>query len=240
VPGRNVLAVAADNAVAGPAGLAAKLEITGEDGKVTREISGDAWRVAKEAGERWEKPDFDDSKWVAVRVVAAMGAGPWGQVAVGDARAWIMHTASPIFRKAFSLKAAPARATVNICGLGYYELHLNGHKVGDRVLDPLFTRYDRRVLYATYDVTDQLAVGPNALGVMLGNGFYNSQSRDAWNFDKTPWRDQPTLRAQLRVEYADGNTETTPPASTIRPGPRRQWSTGPRAGSAPRLRSPSA
>jgi alpha-L-rhamnosidase len=97
---------------------------------------------------------------------------------------------------------------VNTCGLGYYELHLNGHKVGDRVLDPLFTRYDRRVLYATYDVTDQLAVGPNALGVMLGNGFYNSQSRDAWNFDKTPWRDQPTLRAQLRVEYADGNTET--------------------------------
>ena len=60
---------------------------------------------------------------------------------------------APLFRKAFTLAKPPVSARVYICGLGYYELHLNGGKVGDHVLDPAFTRYDRRALYVTYDVT---------------------------------------------------------------------------------------
>lgn len=86
-------------------------------------------------------------------------------------------------------------------------MRLNGAKVGDRVLDPIFTQYNNRVLYATYDVTKQLAQGKNALGVMLGNGFYNPFARDAWYFEKAPWRDDPTMLAQLRLEYADGTSE---------------------------------
>jgi len=80
---------------------------------------------------------------------------------------------APMLRTEFSLDAGVTAARLAICGLGYYELRLNGRKVGDRVLDPTVTQYDRRVRYATYDVTDALARGANAIGVVLGNGWYN-------------------------------------------------------------------
>ncbi len=110
---------------------------------------------------------------------------------------------APLFRKAFTLARRPQSARIYLCGLGYYELHLNGAKVGDHVLDPAFTRYDRRALYVTYDVTRQLKRGPNALGVILGNGWYNMHTRCVWDFDKAPWRDRPTLLCQLEIIFDD-------------------------------------
>ncbi|MCU0913467.1 MAG: glycoside hydrolase family 78 protein [Planctomycetes bacterium] len=110
---------------------------------------------------------------------------------------------APLFRKAFSVAKRVQSARVYVCGLGYYELRLNGDKVGDHVLDPAFTRYDRRALYATYDVTRQLRKGPNALGVILGNGWYNMHTRCVWDFDKAPWRDRPALLCQLEITFDD-------------------------------------
>ena len=72
------------------------------------------------------------------------------------------------------------RARVYVSGLGYYELRLNGQRVGDHVLDPGWTTYSKRVLYSTYDVTDQLKRGPNALGVMFGNGWFNPLPLRLW------------------------------------------------------------
>jgi alpha-L-rhamnosidase len=115
---------------------------------------------------------------------------------------------APYFRKGFALSKEPKTARVYICGLGYYELHLNGAKVGDHVLDPALTRYDRRALYVTYDVTDQLRQGANALGVILGNGWYNMHTRAVWDFDKAPWRGRPTVRCQLEVTFTDGSRRT--------------------------------
>ena len=112
---------------------------------------------------------------------------------------------APLFRKGFILAQEPVGARVYICGLGYYELHLNGAKVGDHILDPAFTRYDRRALYVTYDVTEQLKKGQNAIGVILGNGWYNMHTRAVWDFDKAPWRDRPVLRCQIEVTFADGS-----------------------------------
>jgi alpha-L-rhamnosidase len=120
---------------------------------------------------------------------------------------WSQTSPSPVFRTTFHLSRPVKSATVSIAGLGYYELHLNGDKVGDHVLDPAFTRYDRRVLYVTYDVTDRLQQGKNAIGVMLGNGWYNSHTRCVWDFDQAPWRDQPKVLLQLRVVLADGSVE---------------------------------
>ena len=115
---------------------------------------------------------------------------------------------SPVFRKSFEIDRPIRSATVNVCGLGFYELHLNGGKVGDHVLDPSFTRYDKRALYATYDVTDRVKQGHNAIGAMLGNGWYNPAARDAWNFDKSPWRDRPWLILRLRIVLNDGSVQT--------------------------------
>lgn len=77
-------------------------------------------------------------------------------------------------RKEFNLDKKVIRARAHICGLGYYELRLNGRKVGRNVLDPAWTTYDKRVLYITYDVTDSLRPGANAAAVMLGQGWYKS------------------------------------------------------------------
>jgi alpha-L-rhamnosidase len=120
---------------------------------------------------------------------------------------------APMLRRAFTLEGKIKQARAYICGLGYYELHLNGTKIGDHLLDPGYTRYDKRALYVTYDVTDALRRGKNAVGVILGNGWYNVQTRAVWDFHKAPWRAAPKLLMQLRVEYTDGRIETIGTAS---------------------------
>ena len=115
---------------------------------------------------------------------------------------------APMLRRAFTLEGRIKQARAYLCGLGYYELHLNGKKIGDHLLDPGYTRYDKRALYVTYDVTDALRRGKNAVGVILGNGWYNVQTRAVWDFHKAPWRAAPKLLMQLRVEYTDGRIET--------------------------------
>lgn len=115
---------------------------------------------------------------------------------------------APYFRKTFaaSKKIRSARAYIAVAGL--YELYLNGRKVGDHRLDPMYTRFDRRTLYVTYDVTDYVAQGANAVGVLLGNGWYNHQSTAVWNFHKAGWRGRPTFCMDLRITYEDGSVET--------------------------------
>eukprot|EP01114_Cavostelium_apophysatum_P010577 TRINITY_DN2447_c0_g1_i1.p1 TRINITY_DN2447_c0_g1~~TRINITY_DN2447_c0_g1_i1.p1 ORF type:complete len:1110 (+),score=243.84 TRINITY_DN2447_c0_g1_i1:27-3332(+) len=75
-------------------------------------------------------------------------------------------------RTEFNLDQAPQRARAYICGLGYNELYINGQKVGDAKLDPGWTTYVNRSLYTVHDVTSLLVEGENAVGVMLGNGWY--------------------------------------------------------------------
>jgi alpha-L-rhamnosidase len=79
-------------------------------------------------------------------------------------------------RKEFDLKARPARARIYLAGLGYYELRINGRKAGDHVLDPGWTTWEKRVLYTVYDVTSLLRQGPNAVAVMLGEGWYKNRA----------------------------------------------------------------
>jgi alpha-L-rhamnosidase len=112
------------------------------------------------------------------------------------------------FRHGFRLDKAIVSARVYIAAAGLYELTIDGKRVGDRVLDPMYTRFDRRNLYVTYDVTEFLRPGYNSIGVLLGNGWYNLQSTAVWYFDKAPWRARPALCLDLRITYADGSTET--------------------------------
>jgi alpha-L-rhamnosidase len=120
---------------------------------------------------------------------------------------WKQSEPSPLLRKTFTLDKDIRHAALYISAPGFYEAYLNGSKVGDHVLDPAFTRYDRSCLYVSYDVSEMVSQGANAIGVMLGNGWYNVFTRAAWNFDSAPWRDKPKLLAQLRIEYTDGSTE---------------------------------
>ena len=118
---------------------------------------------------------------------------------------------APLFRKEFQLDKKISRARVYVSGLGYYELRLNGQRVGDHVLDPGWTTYAKRVLYSTYDVTDQLKRGRNALGVMLGNGWFNPLPLRLWGHINP--RDnltvgEPRVILQLVAEFTDGTSQT--------------------------------
>lgn len=104
---------------------------------------------------------------------------------------------SPLFRKEFYVEKNVKRARIYISGLGLYELYINGEKIGDRVLDPGQTDYDKRVLYTVYDVSEKIKKGKNAIGVILGNGRYV----------KDYGYDFPKLILQLLIEYEDSSLE---------------------------------
>ncbi len=120
---------------------------------------------------------------------------------------------APLFRKEFALEKNIARARIYVSGLGYYELHLNGQRVGDHMLDPGWTTYSKRVLYSTYDVTKLLKPGRNALGVLLGNGWFNPLPLRLWG--SINLRDHltigpPRVILQLAIDYADGTSQIVP------------------------------
>ena len=104
---------------------------------------------------------------------------------------------APLLRKEFTISKEIKKARVYISGIGWYELNLNGKKVGDHVLDPATTDYNDRILYTTYDVTGMLNRGVNALGVMLGNGWFSEPGT-------LKYGDSPRLLLQMNIELADG------------------------------------
>ncbi len=119
----------------------------------------------------------------------------------------------PVFRREFEVQPDLQRAIISICGLGQYELSANGVKVGDALLAPGWTKYDRTCLYDTLDITSYMHRGKNALGVMLGNGFYNipaHSGRYNWpemTTGKSPSSGPPKVIAQLHLYYQDGTSE---------------------------------
>lgn len=112
---------------------------------------------------------------------------------------------SILLRHEFSVKPGLKRALVNICGLGEYELTLNGKKVGDDFLSPGWTKYNQTCLYDTRDLTAALKTGDNTVGIELGNGMYNVPSGRFAKF-KGSFGPQKAI-AQIRLEYNDGSVE---------------------------------
>lgn len=114
-----------------------------------------------------------------------------------------------LFRREFITGKKVAKARAYICGLGYYELYLNGKKVGDHVLDPAWTDFDQKSYYAVYDITELLKDGENAVGVMLGNGRYSPyETTIAKNWHPLKkYGPSPVLFYQQFVTYEDGTED---------------------------------
>ena len=147
----------------------------------------------------WSKPaawtmGILDGEWQAKWVRAGTG---------GDASGPL-----PLFRREVTLEKPVKLALASICGLGFYELSINGRKAGDLVLDPGWTDYRKRCLYTTYDVTDMIRTDSGqakaALGVMLGNGMFNVRGGRYVKF--TGSFGPPQFIFQLHVKFADGTT----------------------------------
>ncbi|MBI5690177.1 MAG: family 78 glycoside hydrolase catalytic domain [Verrucomicrobia bacterium] len=199
-PGRNLIAVMVTNKEPGPTGLLLALRFPGG-----QTIGSDsAWISAAKVPKDWATTaeGFDAVGWKPAAVAAEVDAAPWGKIARRQ------ETSSPAFEKRFTAARAVREATLHITGLGYYEANLNGARVGHKVLDPSPTKFDRRVLYSTYDLTGRIQPGENTLRVLVGHGWYDVRSVAVWNFDNAPWRDFPRMIAQLELTYEDGSRQT--------------------------------
>ena len=199
-PGRNLIAVTVANKEPGPTGLLAMLKLA--DGQAV--VTDAGWSVSAQAPKGWnaQADGFAAEGWKPAAVAGAPDCAPWGKLVRRQ------ETVSPAFEKRFMVSKPVKEATLHISGLGFYEASLNGARIGNKVLDHAPTKYDARVLYSTYDLTDNLRAGENRLGVLLGHGWYDVRSVAVWNFDNAPWRDFPRLFAQLEIVYADGTRET--------------------------------
>lgn len=111
----------------------------------------------------------------------------------------------PQFRKEFKVAKPVRRAVAYVSGLGHFDMYLNGEKVGDHFLDPGWSKYEKEALYVPLDVTEYLRDGDNAVGVMLGNGFFNIP-RERY-FKLLASNGAPRLIMNIRVEYEDGQVE---------------------------------
>ncbi len=172
-------------------------------------MNEDEWK-AEWIGAPWHTEDFDGNN---VRMSAAPGMQR-GKPVYDDKPA-------PMFRKSFGLEKKPVSAKAFVTGLGYFEFYANGQRIGDECLAPNFTNYTERpglkesfisvdgdrfggykVMYLVYDLTDVLKKGENAVGLLVGNGWYNTHG--------TRWPKaygSPRMICQILLTYSDGTTE---------------------------------
>lgn len=111
-----------------------------------------------------------------------------------------------MLRHEFNLDKKVKSATAFISGLGLFELYLNGEKIGDQVLAPALTEYDKRAFYMTFDVTKHLQADKNTIGVILGNGRYFGMREGGT--ERTKSYGFPKMICQLEIEFEDGTTAT--------------------------------
>ncbi len=110
---------------------------------------------------------------------------------------------SVLLRNELTCEKAIETARVFVTGLGFYELYINGDRVGDRVMAPAKTNYRKEVLYDTYDVTSMLKKGDNAVGMHLGNGWFNPY-KAWWQDYRMQWFGAKRALLQMHIQYTDG------------------------------------
>src|SRR3546814_10448040 len=124
-----------------------------------------------------------------------------------------------VCRGGFTVGKPVRHAVISISGLGDYQLSINGRETTASLLNPGWTDYRKTVLYNSYDVTEMLQPGANALGVMLGNGMYNVEGVEDRYKKFVGTFGQLRLIAQLAITYEDGSREIV--------GSDDQWRTRP-------------
>ena len=200
--GENIIAAEAilDPTDASDPGLIAMLRVETPDGKIVRFISDGKWKVARvKGGSEWHGEKFDDSSWANAAVLPEEQQTKLG-------RAWPGQPAG-LLRTTFQVTKPVRAARIYSTALGSYQLRLNGQRLGDDVLAPGWTDYRKRVVYQVHDVTAGLKEGVNALGAILGDGWYASGM--TWLQTRYIYGPPPVrLLAQLEIEYADGTRDT--------------------------------
>jgi alpha-L-rhamnosidase len=176
------------------AALCGVLKMTSSDGTITRIPINEDWpaRLAK------------TGDWQAAHVVGVLSDWRFGDVLPGT-----LPQPAALLRKRFTVSKPVKSARLYATALGSYRMFLNNEPVGRDVLTPDFTDYSARVLYQTYDVTKLVSAGNNAIGAILGEGWFGSAM--TWRGKPFSFLPPPTrLLAQLEIEYSGGTRETIP------------------------------
>lgn len=112
---------------------------------------------------------------------------------------YLKHVAAPVFRKSFQIESEASQGEVLICGLGFYDIFINGMKITKGLLAPYVSNPDHIVYYDRYDVTSYLKRGENVIGIMLGDGFLNSKTR-VWDFMDNVFNSAPKLAVSVSIQ----------------------------------------
>lgn len=112
---------------------------------------------------------------------------------------YVKHVAAPVFRKSITLSAPEAQGEILICGLGFYDLFVNGQKITKGFLAPYISNTDHIIYYDRYDITPYLRQGENVIGVMLGDGFQNAKTR-VWDFMDNVFNSAPKLAMSVSIQ----------------------------------------
>jgi alpha-L-rhamnosidase len=159
------------------------------------------WRVRvwdnKGRGSDWSKP----ASWQMGLLRPADWKAQWIRTTTEDP-----SQPSPLFRRTFTVQSGIASATVYITAHGLYEARLNGHRIGDAVLTPGWTSYNKRLQYQAYDVTRLVHPGKNAAGAILGSGWYRGYI--GFEEQRNAYGTELSLLFQLVIRYKSGRTDT--------------------------------
>lgn len=211
-PGRNSVCALVEAQTSGffpvdGGAFAALIRLHRQDGSIQRIVSGPAWQVMPSPPPGWTEPDFDAGGWTAAVI---SGANVHNDPRPSEPAIQLRTTFAPRGR----VVAARLYATA----LGAYEARINGKRVSDAVLAPEMSVAHNHLLYQTYDVTNLIAPGGNALAVIVGDGWYASPF--GWRIERYGFGPAPRrFRAQLRLDYADGTFEWVTTGSDWRIAP---------------------
>ncbi len=211
-PGVNELAAAITNGnadvPANPAGWIGAVRVEFETGEPLIIHSDKSWKCRKSTTENWQTREFKSSDWVAAMELGKAGIAPWG-IPWKD-RWHSEHRQLPgrYLRREFETPQDKTirRATAYVCGLGFFDLHVNGKLIGDQLMNPALSGYDKRALYVTFDITDAMQTGSNVVGAVLSNGrFFAPRSQNPMPMHSYG---QPQMIGEVHLEFSDGSEQT--------------------------------
>jgi len=159
----------------------------------------------KKPATKWD--NWTNAQWIAFEKLPDSMLIVPGVHGLGDqlGKKGLKRSIVPMFRKDFNITDSIESALINICGLGHYELYINNDKIGKRFLSPGWTNYQKRSLYNTFDITEKIKKGGNALGVLVGNGFYNI-NRERYRKFVVAYG-YPKLIFNIQIKYKNGTVK---------------------------------
>ena len=180
-----------------------KVRIYNQSGKASAWSNPATWQMGLLSVNDWDKATWIGFENLPDSLKVVPGVHGDGDKLGNKA---IKRSIVPLFRKEFSVDRKIKSATLYISGLGHYEASINGQNVGQSFLAPGWTDYNKVCLYNSYDVTSQIKEGRNAVGVIVGNGFYNI-NRERYRKLVIAYG-YPKMISKLKIDFEDGTSAT--------------------------------